>query len=150
MLEKYQAYIQKPTKKITENRARKAIWNDFPQRSVKKAVLVFRKRLQACIRAEVNTLSTYFHSNQHSRPSHKNLPFQGRHIILKKSLEVDLCLFKLGSFEILIIFRRNFITFEVFNILQYNLVETCQNISSISPTKIVQKYLTVIKILKFR
>ena len=60
-----------------ENRARKAIWNDFPQESIKKAVLAFRKRLQACIRAEVNALSTYFHSNQHS-------------------LEVDFCLLKLG------------------------------------------------------
>ena len=36
----------------TENRARKAIWNDFPQESIKKAVVVFRKRLQACIRAQ--------------------------------------------------------------------------------------------------
>src|SRR6201996_8578599 len=51
MLENYLAYIEKPTNKRTENHARKAIWNDFPQESIKKAVLVFRKRLQACIRA---------------------------------------------------------------------------------------------------
>ena len=78
------------TEDRTENCARNAVWNDFPQESIKKAVLVSRKRLQACIRVEVNTLSTYFHSNQHSLPLHKNLPFQGRHIILKKSLEANL------------------------------------------------------------
>ena len=73
---------------------------------IKKSVLLFRKRLQACIRAEVNTLSTYFHSNQHSRTLHKSLPLQGHHIC-KKSLEVDHCLFKIGLFEILIFFVAN-------------------------------------------
>ena len=94
MLEKYQAYIQKPTNKSELKIVLKAIWNDFPQKSIKKAVLVFRKRLQACIRAEVNTLSTYFHSNQYLRPSHKNWPFSGPPHNFKKSLEVDLL--KLG------------------------------------------------------
>ena len=50
MLEKHQAYIQKPTNKTTENRARNGIWNDFPQESF-QAILAFRKRLQACITA---------------------------------------------------------------------------------------------------
>src|SRR5688572_18776421 len=29
-----------------------AIWNDLPQEPIKKAVLAFRKRLQACVRAD--------------------------------------------------------------------------------------------------
>src|ERR1700761_9543293 len=97
MHEKYQAYIQKPTNK-TELKIvlEKLSGTIFHKKSIKKAILVFRMRLQACIRAEMNTLSTYFHSNQHLRPSHKNLPFQGGHIILKKSLEVDFCFFKFG------------------------------------------------------
>ena len=51
MLEKYQAYILKPTNKIELKIVLEDIWNDFPQESIKKAVLVFRKRLQACIKA---------------------------------------------------------------------------------------------------
>src|ERR1700761_9570810 len=38
-------------------------------------------------------------------------------------------------------FSRKFITFEFLNILQSNLVKKCENISSISRAKIVQKYL---------
>src|ERR1700761_2904063 len=84
MLENYLAYIEKPTNKRTENHARKAIWNDFPQESIKKAVLVSRKRLQACIRAAGGHFEHLLSYNQHSRPSHKNLLFQGHHIILKR------------------------------------------------------------------
>src|SRR5688572_114874 len=51
MLEKYQAYIPKLTNKTELQIVLKAIWNDLPQKPVKKAVLAFRKRLQACVRA---------------------------------------------------------------------------------------------------
>ena len=52
MLEKYQAYIPMPTNKTELKIVLEAIWNDLPQESTKKAVLAFRKRLQACIRAD--------------------------------------------------------------------------------------------------
>ena len=52
MLEKYQAYIPKPTNKTELKIVLEAIWNDLPQEPIKKAVLAFRKRLQACIRAD--------------------------------------------------------------------------------------------------
>ena len=51
MLEKYQAYIQKPTNKTELKIVLETIWNDFPQESIKKADIAFRKTLQACIRA---------------------------------------------------------------------------------------------------
>src|ERR1700761_8585378 len=59
------------------------ILNDLPQEPIKKAVIAFRKRLQACIRADgghFEHLLSYI-SNQYSRPSHKNRPLQGPHII---------------------------------------------------------------------
>jgi hypothetical protein len=52
MLEKYQAYIPKPTNKTELKIVLEAIWNDLPQEPIKKAVLAFKKRLQACIRAD--------------------------------------------------------------------------------------------------
>ena len=52
MLEKYQAYIPKPTNKTKLKVVLEAIWNDLPQAPIKKAVLAFRKKLQACIRAD--------------------------------------------------------------------------------------------------
>jgi len=52
MLDKYQHLQPKPTN-VTELRAvLQAIWNDLPQGPINRAILSFRKRLQACVRAE--------------------------------------------------------------------------------------------------
>src|SRR5688572_33119984 len=42
--------IMKSTNKTELQIVLKAIWNDLPQEPIKKAVLAFRKRLQACVR----------------------------------------------------------------------------------------------------
>ena len=52
MLEKYKAYTPKPTNKAELKTVMDAIWKELPQDSLDLAVLAFRKRLQACIRAE--------------------------------------------------------------------------------------------------
>ena len=52
MLQKYHAYLPKPTNKTELKVVLEAIWNDLPQEHIEKAVLAFRKRLQACIRAD--------------------------------------------------------------------------------------------------
>jgi len=52
MLEKYQNNILKPTNKTELKIVLEAIWNDLPQEPIEKAILAFRKRLQACIRAD--------------------------------------------------------------------------------------------------
>ena len=52
MLEKYKAYVPKPTNKTELRVVLEAIWDDLPQESIEKAVVAFRKRLQACIRAD--------------------------------------------------------------------------------------------------
>jgi len=52
MVEKYQAYTPKPVNLMELKIVLEAIWNDLPQEPIKKAVLGFRKRLQACIRAD--------------------------------------------------------------------------------------------------
>ena len=45
-------YAPKPTNKAELKIVLEAIWNDLPEEFIKKAVLAFRKRLQACIRAD--------------------------------------------------------------------------------------------------
>lgn len=52
MLEKYQSYVPKPTNKTELKIVLEAIWNDLPQEPIDKAVLAFRTRLQACVRAD--------------------------------------------------------------------------------------------------
>src|SRR5271157_2636163 len=52
MLEKYKAYTPKPTNMAELKTVLEAIWEDLPQDALDQAVLAFRKRLQACIRAE--------------------------------------------------------------------------------------------------
>ena len=52
MLEKYKAYMPKPTNKAELKTVLEAIWEDLPQDTLDQAVLAFRKRLQACIHAE--------------------------------------------------------------------------------------------------
>jgi hypothetical protein len=52
MLDKYQRFQPKPAN-VTELRAAlQAIWNELPQGPINRAILSFRKRLQACVRAE--------------------------------------------------------------------------------------------------
>jgi len=52
MLHRYQQFVPKP-KNVAELRGvLEAIWNDIPHESVQKAIVAFRKRLQACIKAQ--------------------------------------------------------------------------------------------------
>jgi len=51
MLDKYQRYVPKPTNISELKTILKAIWSDLPQGPIDEAVLSFRKRLQACIKA---------------------------------------------------------------------------------------------------
>jgi DDE superfamily endonuclease len=51
MLEKYHAFKPKPNNKAELKTVLQVIWDDMPQESIDRAVLAFRKRLQACIRA---------------------------------------------------------------------------------------------------
>ena len=51
MLDKYQRYVPKPTNISELKTVLKAICSDLPQSPVDEAVLSFRKRLQACIKA---------------------------------------------------------------------------------------------------
>ena len=52
MLEQYKVFTPKPTKKAEFKTVLVAIWEDLPQEAIDLAVLAFRKRLQACIRAD--------------------------------------------------------------------------------------------------
>ena len=52
MLEKYRAFTRKPNNKTELKTVMQVIWDDLPQESIDRAVLSFRKRLQACIRAD--------------------------------------------------------------------------------------------------
>ena len=54
MLERYKVFTPKPTNKAELKAVLEAIWEDLPQEAIEAidlAVLAFRKRLQACIRA---------------------------------------------------------------------------------------------------
>jgi len=51
MLDKYQRYVPKPTNISELKTVLKAIWSDLPQGPIEEAVMSFRKRLQACIKA---------------------------------------------------------------------------------------------------
>jgi hypothetical protein len=52
MLHRYQQLQPKPSNTAELRDALETIWNDLPQAAIQKAVLAFRKRLQACINAE--------------------------------------------------------------------------------------------------
>ena len=52
MLEKYQAITPKPKNKVELKVVLEEIWADLPQKPIDRAVTAFRKRLQACVRAE--------------------------------------------------------------------------------------------------
>jgi len=51
MLDKYQRHVPKPTNISKLKTVLKAIWSDLTQGPIDEAVLSFRKRLQACIKA---------------------------------------------------------------------------------------------------
>src|SRR5271155_2706403 len=52
MFDKYQTYMPKLTNKHELKTVLEAIWDDLPQENIDKSVIVFRKRLQACIKAD--------------------------------------------------------------------------------------------------
>ena len=52
MLEKYQAYTPKPKNKAELKTVLQAIWDELPQEPIDRAILSFRSRLLACIRAQ--------------------------------------------------------------------------------------------------
>ena len=52
MLERYKVFTPKPTNKAELKTVLEAIWKDLPRAAIDLAVLEFRRRLQACIRAD--------------------------------------------------------------------------------------------------
>jgi AraC-like DNA-binding protein len=52
MLHKYQRFVPKPTNVAELRGVLEVIWDDLPHESIQKAVLAFRKRLQACCQSE--------------------------------------------------------------------------------------------------
>ena len=60
MLDKYQRYVPKPTNILELKTVLKAIWSDLPQGPIDEAVLSFRKRLQAYIKAAGGHFRTCF------------------------------------------------------------------------------------------
>jgi hypothetical protein len=52
MLERYQAVSPKPKNKQELCTVLQDIWETLPQEAIDKAVLEFRKRLRACIKAD--------------------------------------------------------------------------------------------------
>ena len=52
MLEKYEKHTPKPKNKAELKMVLEAIWADLPQEPIDRAVLSFRRRLRACIRAD--------------------------------------------------------------------------------------------------
>lgn len=52
MLEKYRIHTPKPKNKAELKTVLQAIWDDLPQEPIDCAILSFRRRLQACIRAQ--------------------------------------------------------------------------------------------------
>ena len=52
MLGKYEHHAPKPTTVAELKIVLQNIWDDLPQQFIQKAVLAFRKRLQACVRAD--------------------------------------------------------------------------------------------------
>jgi transposase len=52
MLERYQAHTPKPKNKAELKTVLQAVWDDLPQEPIDRAILSFRSRLLACIRAQ--------------------------------------------------------------------------------------------------
>ena len=51
MLSKYDKYQPKPRNKNELKAVLQLIWDSLPQEQIDRAVLAFRKRLQACVKA---------------------------------------------------------------------------------------------------
>ena len=52
LYQKYQAIKPKPTNKAELKTVLETIWADLPQEPIDRAVLQFKKRLQACVAAD--------------------------------------------------------------------------------------------------
>ena len=52
MLAKYEAHAPKPKTKADMEIVLQTIWEDLPQEPIERAILSFRRRLQACIKAK--------------------------------------------------------------------------------------------------
>ena len=52
MLTAYKGYTPKPTNKDAQKIALQTIWDNLSQQSIDKAILAFRKRLRACVKAD--------------------------------------------------------------------------------------------------
>ena len=52
MLNQYEKRIPKPATLLELKAVMQSIWDELPQNTIQKAVLSFRKRLQACIRSD--------------------------------------------------------------------------------------------------
>jgi hypothetical protein len=59
MLHKYQQFSPKPANKEQLKLALQTIWDELPQESINKAILAFRKRLQACVAADGKHFENY-------------------------------------------------------------------------------------------
>ena len=53
MLEKYRIHKPKPQNKAELEAVLEVVWPDLPQAPIDKAILAFRKRLRACVNADV-------------------------------------------------------------------------------------------------
>ena len=52
MFEKYQAHTPKPKNKVELKMVLNEIWADLQQEPIDRAILAFRRRLQACIKVD--------------------------------------------------------------------------------------------------
>ena len=55
MLAAYKGYTPKPTNKDAQKIALQTIWDNLSQQSIDNAILAFRKRLRACVKADGDT-----------------------------------------------------------------------------------------------
>jgi len=51
MLERYKTFQPKPNTIDELKKVLQTIWDDLPQNSINKAILIFVKRLRACVKA---------------------------------------------------------------------------------------------------
>ena len=52
MLERYQMYFPKPKNLAELKNVLETIWKDLPQEPIARAILAFRKRLNACVKVK--------------------------------------------------------------------------------------------------
>jgi len=58
MLERYKTFQPKPNTSNELKKVLQTIWDDLQQNSINKAILIFVKRLRACVKAGADTMST--------------------------------------------------------------------------------------------